>query len=290
MLPSAAARFSALVLFMFVVAGAPVVLAAPTPQDELGHEFVPPELEHLQEIKTYGPDAGISDDIPTLEISLEMRREAQREAALSYGARGGLSKRNYQISERLKGYEGGLDQVFRFRALLIRAPSGMLIEPPIVSEALDTIKVTQRGAEAAVADRIYNINKEAAIVTAPRDWRHYLVQDFGAVAPPPKILWPANAQEQIKWDQWVAQGWRKGFEQADEIFEANLNRLVADFDGMVRYRMLLAQGMISQPYALHEDRGVTGDQATMRVGDRALRITGPSRFQTGSETWKPADR
>ena len=53
---------------------------------------------------------------------------------------------------------------------------------------------------------------------------------------------------------------------------------------------LLAQGKISAPYAMHEDRGVTGGKNLMRVGDRALRITGPSEFLTGSEQWKPADR
>jgi defect-in-organelle-trafficking protein DotC len=54
--------------------------------------------------------------------------------------------------------------------------------------------------------------------------------------------------------------------------------------------MLLAQGMISEPYAMHEDRGVTGDNNQMRVGDSALRITGPSKFLTKAELWKPADR
>ena len=59
---------------------------------------------------------------------------------------------------------------------------------------------------------------------------------------------------------------------------------------MVRYRTLLAEGKISQPYALQEDRGVTGGKNEMRVGDRALRITGPSQFLTGADLWKPADR
>ena len=110
------------------------------------------------------------------------------------------------------------------------------------------------------------------------------------VAPPPKVLWPENAKEQADWDNWVAQGWKEGREQADLSVELNLNRLVADFTGMIRYRMLLAQGMISKPYALHEDRGVTGGRNVMRVGDRALRITGPSQFQVGSDQWQPADR
>jgi defect-in-organelle-trafficking protein DotC len=88
----------------------------------------------------------------------------------------------------------------------------------------------------------------------------------------------------------VAEGWQAGIEQADQIFESNVNRVVTDYNGMVRYKVLLAQGMISAPFATHEDRGVTGGSNKMRVGDSALRITGPSQFLTRAELWKPADR
>ena len=59
---------------------------------------------------------------------------------------------------------------------------------------------------------------------------------------------------------------------------------------MVRYRMLLAQGMVSAPYAKHEERGVTGDGNQMRIGESALTITNPSQFIIGANTWRPADR
>jgi hypothetical protein len=63
-----------------------------------------------------------------------------------------------------------------------------------------------------------------------------------------------------------------------------------DFVGMSRYRELLAQGMISPPYALHEDYGVTGGGAEMRVGDRGLTITGPSALISRSDRWTTAPR
>jgi defect-in-organelle-trafficking protein DotC len=223
---------------------------------------------------------------------LDMRYDAQKEAALSFGARGGLAKRHYQITERMVAFEETLDRVFNFRALLVKAPSGLLIEPPMVREALDSLVVTASGDEAAVADRIYDINKQAKIVTAPRDWRQYLMQSWVSRVPnPPRLLWPKDATERARWKRWVGQGWRAGAKQADDMFQANLSRLVADFNGMIRYRTLLSQGMISQPYAMQEDRGVTGSKTVMRIGDRALRITGPSQFlTTGSDLWKPADR
>ena len=59
---------------------------------------------------------------------------------------------------------------------------------------------------------------------------------------------------------------------------------------MVRYRTLLAKGMVSPPYALQVDRGVTGGGNEMRVGDRAISITDPSKLQTGTQGWQPANR
>jgi defect-in-organelle-trafficking protein DotC len=252
----------------------------------------PPAVERLQNInEAYaGKTSDISDDPINKQASLDTRKEAQKEAALSYGARGGLAKRNYEIMESMKGFDASLDRVFNFRALLVKTASGLLIEPPIVKESIDAMVITAGGDEAAVADKVFDINKKAKIVSAPRDWRQYLIQTWAEVPPPPRILWPKNKAEQADWNAWVSQGWKAGDEQAEQIFESNVNRLVADYNGMVRYRMLLAQGMISAPYAMHEDRGVTGDKNQMRVGDRAVRITGPSQFLTGAELWKPADR
>ncbi len=253
---------------------------------------VPPPLESLQDVKgSHGVTNDAFDEALGKKMSLDLRRDSQREAALSYGARGGLAKRSFQITERLKSFEPTFDRVFNFRALLIKAPSGLLIEPPIVRESLDATTILPDGSEAAVADQILQINKQAKIVTAPRDWRTYLTFVYQTdIAPPPRVLWPKDHKEQLNWNEWVKQGWDAGYEQGELIFESNLARLSAEYSGMVRYRTLLAEGKISQPYALQEDRGVTGGKNEMRVGDRALRITGPSQFLTGADLWKPADR
>lgn len=269
--------------------------AAPPQSDraeDVAGVYTPPEVTSLQNVhKTHGTRYDVADDLINKEVALDMRRDAQREAALSYGARGGLSKRSYQIMERMSGYETVLDKVFDFRQLLIKAPSGLLIEPPIVREAVDSLVITEGGNEAAVADQVLKINQQAKIVPTARNWRQYLALSYETeIAPPPRVLWPKNRSEQLEWNTWVRQGWDAGYQQGEDIFNAGLNQLLSDYRGMVRYRLLLTQGKISQPYALHEDRGVTGGGREMRVGDRALRITGPSQFLTGGDLWKPADR
>jgi len=244
----------------------------------------PMELAELQGIKKENKFA--SEDVMPLDIRLD----ALKEAALSYGARGGLAWRTYHIRRELEERARYLDKVFDFRQLLIPAASGLLIEPPIISEAQDAMLIDSDGLNAAVADRVFNIGRNARIVSAPRTWRAYLERQWGDVSMPPDILRPDNKEEREIWESLVAKGWKKGVEQADEIFQADLNKLVADYQGMIRYRTLLAQGMVSPPLALQVDRGVTGGGNEMRVGDRAVTITGLPELQPRYEKWQPANR
>lgn len=243
----------------------------------------PQSYRELQEVEPEG-------DFDAEEFSQEIRLDAQKEAALSYGARAGLSKRTFEIRQYIKTQERMLDKIYDFRRLLLRAPSGLLMEPPIIDEALDNLIIEDGGQSAAVADQIFNIDRPAKIVTASRDWRTYLERQWGDVPAPPDVLLPQNYTERVNWRKWVEKGWREGYSQAEEIFQTDLDRLVADFKGMVRYRVLLAQDMVSAPFALHEDRGITGGGDQLRIGDRAVKITGPSELKPGAEKWQPADR
>ncbi len=224
------------------------------------------------------------------ELPLDIRKEAIIEAAISFGARGGLAKRTYEIRQELDVRARLLDKVFNFSNLLIAAPSGLLIEPPIISENFNSMIIDVNGQTAAVSDRMLNIIRNARIVSTSRDWRVYLEREWGEVLPPPDILLPQNHEERVVWYENVQKGWDYGIKQADEIFKDDLARLESDFQGMIRYRMLLAQGMVSPPYALQIDRGITGGGDEMRIGDRAVQITGVPELMTGAETWKPASR
>lgn len=230
------------------------------------------------------------DDFEEDSLPIDIRMDAIKEAATSFGARGGLAKRTYQIRQELDVRSRYLDKVFNFSQLLVSAPSGLLIEPPVISESMNSMIVNIDGQTAAVSDKIYNITRNARIVSAPRTWRIYLEREWGEVLPPPDILVPQNDEERAVWMEHVQKGWKHGWEQADEIFKSDLAKLESDFQGMIRYRMLLAQGMVSPPYALQIDRGITGGGDQMRVGDRAVQITGVPELITGAESWKPANR
>lgn len=236
------------------------------------------------------------------DLALKIRRDAMKESALSFGARGGLAWRTKHIMDELARNAGAMDKAYDFRRLLITAPSNMFIEPPIVSEAMNNFLVSPDGGEAAVSDTIYQITRQARIVGTARTWRQYLERNWSVIAPPPDILLPETPAERAAWRLWIAQGWEEGYKQADEIFQSDLNRLIADFEGMVRYRVLLSQNKITAPYATMVDRGVSGVETQsiignktvnvtteMRVGDRAIRITEPVslRADRQGEQWAP---
>lgn len=231
------------------------------------------------------------EDIEGIEdLPIDIRLEALKEAAISFGARGGLAKRTFEIRQEIDARTRYLDRVFNFSQLLVSAPSGFLIEPPIITESMNAMLIDIDGQTAAVSDKIYNIMRNARIVSAPRTWRQYLEREWGGVMPPPDVLTPQDGEERQIWTAHVRKGWDQGYAQADDIFKDDLARLESDFQGMIRYRMLLAQGMVSPPYALQVDRGITGGGDEMRVGDRAVQITGIPELMTGADTWKPASR
>ena len=282
--------------WLFSICGAVVLMLPVSVNAEVTTDFwgkdriadeteVPLDIKHLEQLPREDNYVGA---VPVMPI--DIRKEAMTEAAISYGARGGLSWRTFCIREELNQRARYLDKVFDFGQLLIGAPSGMLIEPPIINESVNAMLIEGDGQQAAVSDRVYNIVMNARIVSAPRSWRTYIDREWNVVVPPPDILRPENDEERKLWVEMVNKGWAEGVLQANETFENDLNLLVADFSGMVRYRMLLAQGMISPPGALQVDRGITGDGSQMRVGDRAIQITVPPELVTGSDQWQPASR
>ncbi len=275
-------RFLSFLTVFFVLAQAGFSMASTSS----GESDEPPSLRSLQTIEKENKFV----DGETSALPFDIRKEAVKEAAISYGARGGLAWRTYHIRQELDHRASSMDKVFDFNSLLIPAPSGLLIEPPVVSEAENAMLINGGGREAALADRVINITKNARIVSIGKSWRNYLEREWGEVTPPPDILRPENAEEREKWEKWVKIGWKQGVDQADDIFQLDLNQLLADYRGMVRYRMLLTQGMISPPYALQVYRGVTGGGNEMRVGDRAVEITGMPELVPSAEKWQPASR
>lgn len=125
-------------LFFFLAFFLTVPVPAWAGYDE--DELPPPSL---QDLKNLPKENKFVDDEGAMPI--DIREDAQKEAALSYGARGGLAWRTWHIRDELETRARYMDRVFDFRQLVIPAPSGLLIEPPIISEAIDAMIINANG-------------------------------------------------------------------------------------------------------------------------------------------------
>lgn len=212
-----------------------------------------------------------------------IRLQALRDTAMTIGAQSGLADRAKQLNAVLEARAQHLSQVFNFDGMML--PHNVL--PPILIEGRDSLNLAT-GESIRIADMTYEIQSQARFVTAPPTWRSYLWMDYKKPPIPDVSLLPKNQEERAIWKKYVDKGWKQGGEQAEAIFKENLARLKRDYSGMVLYRKLLAQNIVSAPFVAKTDLGVTGDGSNIRVNDQVLRITALPTLQADSKRWKPA--
>lgn len=232
-------------------------------------------LTHLQEMNYTGAQRA------SVKIN-EVRLQALRETSMSIGARAGLAARAKELNADLVLQERNLDRIFNFNGLVLDHS----VMPPVLEEATATLNL-ESGEAIRISDHTYRIVKQARFVTAPPNWREYLWMNFEKPPAPDRSLLPRNKKEKEVWNDYVAQGWKTGITQADLIYSENVERLRRDYQGMVLYRKLLSENMISRPFVAKTDMGVTGNSDEIRIHDQVLRITALPMLDPNSRNWKP---
>jgi defect in organelle trafficking protein DotC len=256
-----------------------VACTAPIPMT-----YKPAGTDNLEELTDLGAKtpSTYTPGLPGGASSL--RIQAIQDIALSLGAQSGLAWRSEQIDKNLERHGSELDNVYNFHALLL--PHSVL--PPILEEGRQTLNLSDPNT-IRLSDRSYVIISQAHFVTQPPNWRDYLWQTFTKPEAPSYTLLPQNKKEKAVWIEYVSRGWKQGIEQSDAIYTLNLARVTRDINGMILYRKLLAQGMVSPPFVAATKLGVTGtsDGTGMRINDEILRITALPNLQTDTSGWQP---
>lgn len=247
-----------------------LVACSSTPKADTG------TLTGLQALRGYPATA------PKRRGNNAIRHAALQETALAVGAQSALAWRANNIDKALMNHKRTLDLAFNFQALVLDHN----VLPPVLLEGQTTLNLDNTTA-IRISDRMYEIAKQARFVTAPPNWRDYLWLDYKKPERPSITLLPQNSRERKIWKTYTAQGWTKGLEQAGHIFEDNLARLKQDYNGMVLYRKLLAQNMVSAPFVAKTELGVTGDDTHLNINDKVLRITALPTLNHNSKTWRP---
>jgi defect-in-organelle-trafficking protein DotC len=210
-----------------------------------------------------------------------VRTKALRETAMSVGARTGLYYRAQQINTFLKRDTKRLDTIFNFYGLILEHN----VLPPVLEESKTTLNLDSNDA-LRLSDHTYMIVDQAKFITAPPTWRDYLWMNFDKPEVPNRTLLPGDSREKAVWNQFVTEGFNNGVAQANAIYAENVERLRRDYQGMMLYRKLLAQHMVSPPYVAKTDLGVTGNNNEMRINDRMLRITALPQLDLHTKNWQ----
>jgi len=209
-----------------------------------------------------------------------IRIKGLQDIALSLGAQGGLAWASKQINARLEKDRWSLETTYNFNGMMLS--HGVL--PPVLAEGDNTLHLSDPST-IRIADKTYKIIEQARFATTPPNWRDYLWMSFNQPEIPNRVLLPRNADERDAWKHSVNEGWQKGIEQAYSIFQQNLARLKRDYYGMILYRKLLQERMVSAPYVSRTEMGITGDGTNMNINDQVLRITVLPRLQTNGNNW-----
>jgi defect-in-organelle-trafficking protein DotC len=234
-------------------------------------DVTPPTLNDVLQLK--GPSAD-----PVADLRAKMLTTAGR----TVGFRAGLANHGLEYKRMLDGRAAVLDTMYQFQTLL--GPGGVL--PPVIVEARDSESINDD--QMRTATRIYKIIRPEKLVSVPPTWRDYLYTGLilnGDIALPEGDARPKNKAEMAVWQAAVRDGWAQGQKEATAIFEANLNRLTRDFNGMLRYSILLKQHIITPTQVAESHRAVTGDTIEIKLDDRLRRITEKAKLQTDPSKW-----
>lgn len=239
-------------------------------------EIDPTNLNQLENLSN-----DVKPSAEPLFNTTQIRTKALQDTAMSIGAQGGLAYASEKINQRLEKDKWSLETIYNFNAMMLS--HGVL--PPVLTEGDNSLNLADPNT-IRIADKTYKIVSQARFATTPPNWREYLWLGFNKPEIPHKFMLPRNDYEREIWKKYINIGWEKGIQQAANIFQQSLARLKRDYNGMILYRKLLQENMVSAPYVSTTELGVTGDGSDMRINDQVLRITELPKLQTDSSGWK----
>lgn len=252
----------------------PSILTACAPQENLNIDTT--NFSELENVRV----RPLSHSTRKTELS-QLRVKSLEDIAMGIGAQGGLAWASDKMNGRMNKDTKYLDSIFNFNAMVLS--HGVM--PPVLEEGDNSLNLADDNT-IRVADRTYKILQQARFATTPPNWRDYLWLTYPKPSLPDRTLLPRTNQEQNIWRCGVRKGWEKGIQQAYSIFQQNLARLKRDYRGMVLYRKLLQENMISSPFVARTELGVTGNGTDMRINDQVLRIVELPKLQTNTKNWQ----
>jgi len=222
----------------------------------------------------------ISKSIKNENSVTEIRKDALKEIAGALGASSGLAYKMKHLKKETDENAARLDKIFDFSKMTI--DNGVLA--PILTEGLANY-AQESDDQVRIQDKIFKIEAPARFVSVYPTWRDYLRFNFPKFELPEASYLPQNDAEKKIWDDAVKEGWKKGVNQANQIYEMSYSKLERDYLGMIKFKILLEEGLITPTVIAKQNLGVTGGGREMSINDQIFRITDHSALNPDYKSW-----
>lgn len=210
-----------------------------------------------------------------------LRARAQRRAAYTLAVQTAVRWRYGHIDQELLAHSAMLNRIYDMRPLLL---NGGRVVPPAIGAASDAFRLYSPNSAASTVTT-YRILMPARIATVMPTWRQYLIQDYTVTDRVNPVLLPRNDTERQLWKAAVTRGWKQGLWLAARLFRTNLAALTRDMVGMIRFKRLANQGLVSVPILATNMPRIEVEGRTLEIGRREFRITQNAAWRPESE-WR----
>jgi len=208
-----------------------------------------------------------------------MRPAAIKEAAQLVTFQTAMTYRYKQLVAATEQHSSIMDPAFNFGPLLMTQGDALIL-PPVLTRAGASMRI-ESGETATTAQTSYELLAPARYVAAAPTWREVLMTDgFPEPEKPNPAVMPKNDKERLIWRAAVRKAWAQGLTEADHLYADNVSRMVRIYRGVMLYRLLAAQHLLSRVNTASAELGskTTDGGNKLHIGQKVYRITAPSSF------------
>jgi defect-in-organelle-trafficking protein DotC len=176
----------------------------------------------------------------------------------------------------------------RFDILMLDSDVGQIIVPAVINQVNNYSTTIEQGRTFRAAGKVYRIAEQPYFVNQPPNWRSYLNLNYDQPKIPSPSVLPKNEREIEIFKTYLVKGFITGINVVEQRAEVAYEKMVADFDGMSLYHVLLDYEMVSMPNIETNYSAVAvnrkGDE--MSIDDTIMRITIHPRLDGNRDKWK----
>ena len=177
-----------------------------------------------------------------------------------------------------------------FASLMLVDAEGRMIQPSIIDVSHDNIAIHKKGKVFRASSQNFYIRKPARFVPSPPTFQSYLLVEYNKPKLPNSGLMPKNPRQVLVWEKGIKSGYKQGLLNAQRIYIHRLNQIKNDIQGMVRYHMLRAYNMVSEPKIKIRRRNVLGGGERMSIDTQMVTLEVTPMLNASIDNWKSLPR